>query len=153
MKCDICGTEASAGHLIVGEGFCCSEDCVQIAKERRNVFIQTLRNEPLEEMPAQLETHDFESWALKLAVHVLDSMAEDMKRTIAGANPMMLQPETLALELKDQIIKKLHKAYVSETEVRGHARMFYSGEYCFRQPVPKAAILDAAVRAQILKAT
>lgn len=151
MKCQICGSEASSGTIIQGEGFCCSKDCEQIAVGRVKASNDELLAEPLEQMPDSLETHDFERWAHKLALHYIRAMTDRDRAKLKKNNPMMLNPTFLSLELKDKIIRHIHKAYVSETETRGHARMFHSGTYCFRQPVPKEVIEKACQKAGILK--
>lgn len=151
MKCCICDTDAPKGSLIMGEGFTCSEDCKRIAQERHRAFIDGLKSEPLERMPDALETGDFEHWSLKLAVHLLEKLTEDQRQKFSENNPFMLMPEQMSLELKDRIIRHIPKAYVSETESRGHDRMLYGGTYCFRQPVPKDVIVKACQKAQILK--
>lgn len=150
MKCEICEQEASAGNLIFGLGFVCSEDCAQIAHGRVKHYHDELRAEPLETMPEQFETGDFERWALKLALHCIETMDKRTKTKISQNNPMMLIPENLSLELKDQILNHIPRCYVSEVEARGHERIFHGGTYCFRQPVPKATIYEACKKAQIL---
>jgi len=150
MKCDICGSEASSGSLIFGQGFSCSKDCNQIAHGRRDAYHAKLAAEPLGEMPDQLETGDFEKWSLKFAIIWIKSLKEKDRKKLAKNNPMMLIPEELALEFKERIIRHLHRAYVSEVEHRGHARMFSGGTYCFRQPVPCGEILKAARAAQLI---
>lgn len=151
MKCDVCGQEASSGSLMFGFGFTCSEDCSQIAHGRVKSYHEELTAEPLGQMPDNMETADFERWALKLALHMVKGMDEKIRQKIQANNPMMLVPENLSLELKDQIIRQIPKCYVSEVEARGHERIFHGGTYCFRQPVPKDVIYKACQKAQVLQ--
>jgi len=134
----------------MGQGFACSEDCQQIANGRRKAFIDELKAEPINTMPEQLETHDFERWSLKFAVHFLDGLSDGDRKRLARSNPIFLSPEHLALDFKERIISHLHKAYVSDVEHRGHDRMFSSGTYCFRQPVPAEKIIEACRKAQLI---
>lgn len=151
MKCEICNGESDRGSLIFGLGFVCSEDCAQIAKGRIDAHHKELSDEPLAEMPDKLETADFERWALKLAIHALKGLTAATESKLRKNNPMMLVPHNMALELKDQIIRHIPRCYVSETEAKGHDRMFYGGTYCFRQPVPKEVIYAACKKAEILQ--
>lgn len=150
MKCHICGTESNGGSLVWGIGFCCSEDCAQIAQGRRKAFHDELLAEPLSKMPETLETHDFERWALKLALHCLKTLSDDERKRIADANPIFLVPEEFSLDLKDRILRHIPKCYVSETRARGHERLFHGGTYCFRQPVPYDVIVKASKKAEII---
>lgn len=136
--------------MVWGMGFCCSEDCSQIAQGRRKAFHGELEAENLGELPDKLETADFERWALKLAIHCLKTLTEDQRRKIADANPMYLIPEQFALDLKDKILRHIPACYVSEVEARGHERIFHGGTYCFRQAVPSEVIVKACKQAQIL---
>lgn len=110
-------------------------------------MLDELLAEPVGQMPDALDTHDFERWSLKFAAHFLKGLSPKDKKRL----PAILQsPEHLALHFKERIIAHLHKSYVSETENRGHARMFSSATYCFRQPVPATAIVDACRKAQLI---
>lgn len=153
MKCDICGKKADKGTLIMGEGFCCSAPCVEKATERRKKFHAELLSEDLMKMPKKVDVPEFERWTLKLAIQMLRGMNEATRAKLREGAPMMLVPETLCMDLKERIIRHVHKAYVSEVEARGHERLFHGGTYCFRQPVPSKHILEAAVNAELLKAS
>lgn len=71
MKCNICGTESESGSLVFGGGFVCSQDCGQIALGKRKAYHDELLAESVGQMPDNLETGDFERWALKFALHFL----------------------------------------------------------------------------------
>lgn len=148
MKCEICNAPASQGLL--GLGFYCSAAHKAELLDQQKAVFDELRAEPVNEMPEQFDTHDFERWALKFAIHFLDGLSEQDQAFLAERNPMMLQPDQLALDFKDRIICHLHKAYVSETRARGHERLFHGGAYCFRQPVPAEKIIEAARKAQLI---
>lgn len=148
MKCDICGTETNSATVVFLVGYACSEDCAQIAQGRRKARHDELAAEPLALMPDALTTHDFERWALKLAVHIIRGLPEDKRHEIEDANPIMLTPEVLSLDLKDQILRYVPRAYYSEAKTpRGIA----DAEFMFRQPVPRAVITLAAQKAGIIQ--
>lgn len=153
MKCDICGKKSDKGTLIMGEGFCCSPPCAEKATERRKKFHAELLAEELTKMPGKVDVPEFERWSLKLAIQMLRGMSEATRAKLREGAPFMLVPEQLALDLKERILRHIHKAYVSEVRAKGHERLFHGGTYCFRQPVPSKHILEAAVKAEILKAS
>lgn len=151
MKCDICGAEVESGSIYPGYGLACSKDCEQIIQGRIKASDDALLAEPLDQMPEKLETQDFERWAHKLALHLLNEMSESDKARLKENNRILQHPSYMALELKELILRHIPSCYVSETEARGHDRLFYGGTYCFRQPVPKEVIYRACQKAEILK--
>lgn len=148
MKCVICGAETKSATIVFSIGAACSDDCIQIAQGRRHAMIDQLKAEPLEEMPDQFETHDFERWAFKLSVHLIEHMTQQQKESVA---PFLQVPEWLSLELKERILNHIPACYVSSVRSRGHERLFSSGTYCLRQPVPKQTVIEACQKAEILK--
>lgn len=150
MKCDVCNAEVSKGFLH-SNGNSCSEDCSQILQGRRKAILDELRAEPIGQMPDKLDTMDFERFTLKFSVHFLDALKPKDRNKLKRNNPMMLLPEQFALEVKDQILRHIKPCYVSETEARGHERMFHGGSYCFRQPVPSEHVVDAMRKANLIQ--
>jgi hypothetical protein len=150
MKCKICNADAENGLLILGEGFVCSEDCAQISQARHEKYLNELDSEELLDMPDQFETKDFERWCLKCAMNWLRNLSAKDRKFLGKSNPMLLLPGQLALYFKEQILQNLHPAYHSEINHHGHDRFFSRGTYCLRQPVPKAKIIEAAQKADLL---
>jgi len=130
-----------------GIGPVCSDDCGQIGQGKRATYHKELLSEPSGQMPEKLETGDFERWSLKLALHFLNGLSSKERKRL---NPLLLIPEELSLEFKERILRHIKPCYVSEIEYKGHQRMFSSGEYCFRQPVPCEHIVEAARSAQLI---
>lgn len=150
MKCDYCGKEAEKGHLIFGQGFACSTSCGDQMSAARQAFNDELAAEELCEMPEMLDTADFERWALKFAIHFIRKLSDGERKKLARNNPMLLVPEELALDFKERILRHVHRAYVSETNNRGHARLFCGGSYMFRKPVPAEHIVEACRQADLI---
>lgn len=153
MKCDNCGKEAESGHIIMGQGFSCSEKCSEIMQAERKAFHDELAAEELSEMPEKLDTSDFERWTLKFAVQWIASLDAKARKKIASNNPMYLVPEQLALEFKERILRHIKPAYFSEINYKGHQTLFCGGEYMFRQPVPQEHIAEACRKAELISAS
>lgn len=149
IKCTVCDTESEKG-FIHSNGISCSEDCSQILQGRLKAIHDELRAEPMEEMPDKLDTADFERFTLKFSIHFLNQLKPKDRKKLQRNNPLMLIPEQFALEVKDQILRHIHPAYVSETQARGHERLFHGGTYCFRQPVPCDHVVEAMKKARLI---
>ena len=149
MKCTVCNTESEKG-FIHSNGISCSEDCSQILQGRLKAIHDELLAEPVGHMPENLDTADFERFTLKFSLQFLNNLPPKDRKKLQRNNPIMLVPEQFSLEIKDRILKYIHPAYVSETEERGHKRLFHGGTYCFRQPVPATHIIEAMRKAELI---
>lgn len=147
MKCNHCKKEASSGSIIPGYGFACSDECFEALNTERKTFHGELAEERIDAIPDSFDVPSFERFVLKISVHFLRALSDVEKEHL---NPMFLIPEELALDLKDRILRHIKPAYVSECEVRGHARMFYGGNYMFRRPVPAKHVIEACRAAELI---
>lgn len=150
MKCEVCNQETNKGFMC-SNGIACSEDCAQILHGRLDCEYAKLKAEPITEMPEAFTVGDFERWTLKVSLHILEGCTKATRKKLSNNNPMMLVPDQLALEIKDRILKHIPHQYVSSAEVKGHMRMFYGGEYMFRQPIPRGIVVAAAKEAQVIQ--
>jgi hypothetical protein len=115
----------------------------------RSVY-EELKAEELEIMPDELNTGDFGRWTLKFSIHFIGNLPKQAKAKLKRNNPLMLIPEQLALEFKERILRHIKPCYVSEVEARGHERLFHGGTYCFRQAVPRAHLIEALRKADLI---
>src|SRR5262249_41474493 len=89
-------------------------------------------------------------FALKLAVFLLDRISPQVREMFRQRAPSLLEPVAMALELKERILRQLPESHVALEEAVGLARLFRSGTYSFRQPVPAALVAEALGRAGLL---
>jgi hypothetical protein len=150
MKCIICDCETEKIRIIFGQGLVCSDACAQTASARRDRYYEELNAEDLAEMPDKLETSDLERWILKYAIKRLHCICDEERKQLENEAPMLLMPEQFAMICKEQVLQNLHPAYHSEVKHYGVDRLFSGGTYCLRQPVPKAKILEAAQKAELI---
>ena len=151
MKCELCDREVDSIFIVWGFGVVCSKACSRKARRRVKDDQQKLLEEAWDDMPEQLETADFERWTLKFAVHFLDALGESEREQFRENSPMLLVPDQFALAVKKAILEKLHPSYVSSVEHYGVERLFTAGTYCFRQPVPREIILEAAKQVELIE--
>ena len=148
MKCAVCGADCRQALLRLG-GYCCAEHGRELLRRHREL-LDELRREPLLAMPEALAVPDFERFALKFAVRLVEGMSAPVRRLYERQAPLLLNPLDMAGELKARILPELPAAYVELQEATGLARLFHDGTYRFTRPVPARLVLEAMRRAHVL---
>lgn len=149
MKCDACHKDAT--DFNGGPWGVVCKACLPRARDQYLDRIASLRMENMLEAPDELDLEDFERFTLKVAVHCLDALSDDSKKSIQKENPMILVPDLLALEFKGRVLKWLGDELVVTHEAKGHEKLFHDGTYRFRYKIPKDKVFAAFIKAGILK--
>jgi hypothetical protein len=148
VKCKICGTDCREAYLNLG-AYCCEEHRREIVRRHRAYLDELRREDPLR-MPEAFGVPDFDRFALKLAVFLLDRIGPQVRELFRQKGPSLLDPVAMSLELKERILRRLPVSHVVLEEATGLARLFRSGLYSFRVPVPAALVVEAIRRAGLL---
>jgi hypothetical protein len=150
MKCAICGKDCN--EVVLHLGPVCGEERRQELLARHRRLLQELAGEKLRALPDPVFLPDFERFALKLAVHLLAGLSQDLVQRYRQEAPWLLNPLEVALEIKERILRLLPAEYVTLEDARGPLRLFFRGTYSFKGPVPARVVLEASVRAIALSA-
>jgi hypothetical protein len=148
VKCAICGTDCHQAYLNLG-AYCSGEHRREILR-RHHVYLNELRREDPLQMPEAFSVPDFDRFSLKLAVFLLDRISPQVRELFRQRAPSLLEPVAMCLELKERILRQLPPSHVVLEEATGLARLFRSGLYSFRVPVPAALVVEAIRRAGLL---
>ena len=149
FKCDVCGKDTD--KVLLNIGACCPGDCEKQLVEEYNLYHRELLTERLDDIPETFETHDFERFTLKYAIHALEVMSKKTRDKIERNNPMISIPENFALHVKEQVLNFLPAEAVHQVDSVGHVRMFSGGEYSFVKTIDKDIIIDAFYQAGLLE--
>jgi hypothetical protein len=148
MKCKICGQDCHEAFLNLG-AYCGAEHRREILR-RHEAYLDELRLEDPMKMPETFSVPDFDRFTLKLAVFLLDGISPEVRELFRQRAPSLLEPVAMALELKERILRQLPPSHVVLEEATGLARLFRSGTYSFRVPVPATLVFEAIHRAGLL---
>jgi len=149
VKCAICGKDSYALLLRLG-AYCAEEHRLELLR-RHQRLVEELRREEAAKMPEVLALADFERFVLKLAVRLVDSMSERVRKLYQGRAPALLDPLEMAEELKAHLLPHLPAGLVAIREAQGlSSLLFRAGTYRFLQPVPAALVIQALKKARFL---
>jgi hypothetical protein len=141
VKCAICGTDCREAYLNLG-AYCGEEHRREILRRHR-LYLDELRREDPLKAPEAFTVPDFDRFALKLAVFLLDRISPQVRELFRQQAPSLLEPVAMSLELKERILRQLPPSHVVLEEATGLALLFRSGTYAFRVPVPAALVFEA----------
>jgi hypothetical protein len=148
-KCERCGKEVSHGYISMDGVFFC-EECLPAERAKWQRHLEELLNEPIGVVPEKFKVKDFDRFAMKVSVHIIHSLPEEIRRDLRENKPILLDPTSFALTIKAKVLSHMPLYYVSMVDVEGGERMFYDGKYQFKADVPKEVVKDAYVKAGIL---
>jgi hypothetical protein len=148
VKCAICNTDCREAYLNLG-AYCGEEHRREILRRHRLCLDELRREDPLK-APETFTVPEFDRFALKLAVFLLDRISPEVRELFRQQAPSLLEPVAMCLELKERILRQLPPSHVVLEEAAGLARLFRSGLYSFRQPVPAALVFEAIRKAGLL---
>jgi hypothetical protein len=148
VKCSICGKECQESFLNLG-AFCC-EDHKQEVLTRHHNFVEELRREAPWQMPDRFSMDDFERFALKLEVRLLDALSPSVRELYRQTFPKLLNPLQMALELKEHILVQLPPSHVALEPAGGLSFLFHGGAYHFLQPIPADLVVEALRKAGLV---
>jgi hypothetical protein len=148
VKCTICGEDCHEAFLNLG-AYCSDEHRREILR-RHHVYLDELRHEDPLRMPDAFSVPEFDRFSLKLAVFLLDRISPEVREMFRRQAPWLLEPLPMSLELKERILRQLPPSHVVLEEAAGLARLFRSGLYSFRVPVPATLVIEAIRRAGLL---
>lgn len=145
MKCHVCSKDRDSGFL-TPLGFACKECGDASSKEWKEICDRELAL-PLDDGPDNYDLSEFERFALRLAVKLLDN--KPFAKQLRDANPIMCCPDQFSLWIKEQLIRAAPQ-YFSTWEARGHSRIFHGGEFRLIGTIPKSEAVSLAAKAGIL---
>lgn len=140
MNCIVCGTELMDVH-VTPWGSVFSDDYRQELAARTERLFSALLLEPIDEIPAEVTVADFERWALKVAVHFIDSLKTAGKFELIASH--LQRPEFMSLEIKERVCQHIPDGYV--TIQRNPSPLPPDWFYSFVRPIPKGVVLAASM--------
>jgi hypothetical protein len=118
-------------------GFFCSQECVAAFAARREELHEALAKENLSDIPEDVTVQDFERFALRIAVQLLQ------RPELKGLLPAWATaPEILALRIKEVLVQQLPPKYLRIERNLGPLPPDYT--YQFTSPLPRRLLLKAA---------
>src|SRR5262249_6327441 len=119
VKCAICGKDCRETYLNLG-GYCGDEHRREIQRRHRLLLDELRLEDPLT-MPDLFSVPDFDRFALKLAVFLLDRISPEVRELFRQRVPPLLEPLEMSLELKERILRQLPSGHVALEEAVGLA--------------------------------
>lgn len=150
MKCNICEKEVDKGSFGTIAGFVCEDPaCKAAAVAQRKAFFAR------EWKPVDIENAGQLNENMTLFAYTwLEQVKKSEPKAYAKIlrnNPLMTIPEELQLDFTEKVLNALPPDYHSSFTNRGHARMFCGGEFRLIKTIPKAELVKALIKAQIIK--
>jgi hypothetical protein len=148
MNCAICAREARRALTGLG-AFCGKAHCEEMLR-RHGAYLEELRREDPGLMPEAFTEADFERFALKLALFLLDRISPDVRQLYRESTPALLEPMEMAGEVRGHLLRHLPASHVRVVELGGSSHLVHPDAYAFLQPVPAAFMRDAVCLAGLL---
>jgi len=148
MSCAICGRQAR--RALTGLGAFCGTEHGQELLRRHGAYLEELRREDPGLMPEAFTEGDFDRFALKLALFLLDGISQGVRQLYREGAPALLEPLVMAGEVRGHLLRHLPASHVRVVELGGPSHLVHPDDYAFLQPVPAALMRDAVCLAGLL---